>query len=247
MPPYLFSNYQPLICGTLVCWMDLLLREIAISLANGYDAILSTADLYNAAKQVKLLASSWPGMDFLISIHTPECLFVEGLPTQPEDFFKQLYLAHGAGVANVARNRRKAKFQRNRDCSVGRELKNKVNLPIHDIFRGRYSKFGAHADLSSEKIDLLIESKLVGSLKCADGALIRGQWAAARKLTSVQLPQVLRASLEHDETHLRFDYVSMHTQCVMFLKKIFDDINSGATKKMDEVHSANRKFTTARV
>jgi hypothetical protein len=80
LPPFFLMKQHPLLCGSLVYWLNLSLQEFGISLANAYDSILSAAHLYNAARQENLLAISWPDMDYLISIHTSQRIFVGGPP-----------------------------------------------------------------------------------------------------------------------------------------------------------------------
>lgn len=49
-------------------------------LAMTYKAILSTSHLQYAARQSKLLAVAWRDMEYLISAHKPQNLFVGGSP-----------------------------------------------------------------------------------------------------------------------------------------------------------------------
>jgi len=64
--------------------------------------ILATLHLYNAVKQAKILDKIWPDMEYLISLHTPEHLFLGSAPTQRKDFFKIYQLASGLVVMNFA-------------------------------------------------------------------------------------------------------------------------------------------------
>lgn len=66
-----------------------------------YKTILSTAHLYNAARKSNLLPVAWRDMKYLISVHNPPKLFVEGLPTTPEDCLKWFRLASGIDVSKL--------------------------------------------------------------------------------------------------------------------------------------------------
>ena len=94
-PFWLLKNH-PLLCGLMVYYMNISIRELGISVSNAYDTILSASHLYNAAKQSGLLSQPWPDMEYLISVHTAKRLFVGGLPTTPGDLFKRFQLATGA-------------------------------------------------------------------------------------------------------------------------------------------------------
>jgi hypothetical protein len=99
-------------CGAFLYNINSGLQILGITLDYSRDAILSTIHLYNAAKQARCLKESWPDLDYLISLHTPEYLFFGCLPTEWKDFFKRFHLALGTGALNFAKNRRDKKFEK---------------------------------------------------------------------------------------------------------------------------------------
>ena len=88
LSPYYLLKHNPVLCGLMVYFLNSCMREFGISLTNAYDTIFSSAHLYNAVRQIQALGAEWTDMDFLILMHTPERMFVGGLPTSAEDFFK---------------------------------------------------------------------------------------------------------------------------------------------------------------
>ena len=230
LQPFFLLKHHPVLCGTFRYFLDLGLQEVGLSLTNAYDTILSTAHLYNAATQLKLLTVPWPDMEFLISIHTPKRIFIGGLPTTSEDFLKRFQLVLGASAVNFARNRRAIKAQSSSDSVFNRRLKNRQDFPMYAIFHGRYCGRESRANLTTERIDSLLRSDL---LNLQDLPELQQQWTATRKLNSIQLLTLLRAGLEDEELHLQFDYISMHRRCVNLLNNHRDALIANAKDQMD--------------
>ena len=220
VPPFLLLKYHPLLCGLMTYWLNLSIQDFGISLTNAYDTILSAAHLYNAARQSKLLPVAWPDMEYLISIHSEQRLFIGGLPTSSEDFLKRYQLALGASVLNFARNRRAKKTQESLNNGGARRLRK--TYPIHDIFRGRYCAMDNRSNLAIEKVDAVFALEASKSLDRDHSTITiyRNQWALTRKLSSTQLLDVLRHALQQDELHMHFDYVSMHARCAILLANL---------------------------
>ena len=75
-------------------------------MANHYQTILTTAHLYNAARQTQTLEVPWPDMDELIQAQIVG-LFSGKLPWEPRGFYSRAALRMGYSVQNFARNKRK--------------------------------------------------------------------------------------------------------------------------------------------
>ena len=101
---YLLSRH-PLLCGTFAFKIYLQVQELGVVLANAWGTVIYTAHLYNAVRQTGQLAISWPDMDFIIDLHTPQRVFVGGAPKTPEAFFKQACLMLGMSPETFARAR----------------------------------------------------------------------------------------------------------------------------------------------
>jgi hypothetical protein len=202
LPAFFLMKQHALFCCSIRYWLNLSLQEFVISLANAYDSILSGAHLYNAARQSRLLNSTWPDMEYLISVHTTQRIFVGGQPTKPEDFYKRFQTVFGARVQNFARNRRttrpKAVIKR---C---RKPETPENMPIHDTFRGRYCSVETRAEFTDSKLQVIIAEAVTRHPEMDHIAKIASQWAKTRRLTSLQLLSILGVAVVDDDLHSSF-------------------------------------------
>ncbi len=55
VPPVYLLKHHPILCGLIIHWIEIETRELGVALAMTYTTILSTAHLYNAARQSKFL------------------------------------------------------------------------------------------------------------------------------------------------------------------------------------------------
>jgi hypothetical protein len=244
LPPFFLMKQHPLLCGSLVYWLNLSLQEFSISLANAYDSILSAAHLYNAARKSNLLAISWPDMDYLISAHTSQRIFVGGLPSKPEDFFKRFHMVLGASVLNFARNRRAIRpHDSSKDAGCRRLRK---TMPIHDIFRARYCIPEGRAELTRTKLDVVIAEAAIRHPELNHIAADANQWANTRKLTSLQLMSILRVAITDEEFHLHFDYISMHIRCATLLSEMRQKFITGGGVQVQPIISRLSESSSTR-
>ena len=218
VPPFYLLKHHPILCGLMIYWIEMENRELGVALAMTYKTILATAHLYNAARQSGLLPVVWRDMEYLISVHKPQYLFVGGLPTTPEDCFKRFRLAFGVNVSNFAPNRRSKRLHIAKDIKSERDIQKMY--PLYSILRGRYCQSDSHAKLAVDSLDAIITSLATKVGNEDSFAQICEQWAKTKKLTSVQLLSVLWHALEDDELQKNFDYVSMHIRCAALLKDL---------------------------
>ena len=226
-PFWLLKNH-PLLCGLMVYFMNISIRELGISVSNAYDSILSVGHLYTAAKQSGPLPQPWPDMEYLISVQTARRLFVGGLPTTPGDFFKRCQLATGASPVCFVRNTRNAKPRQSaKDASSYRLRK---TSPIHEIFVGRMRLGEKRVNLSTRNLESLLATETF-TQSPANGPLrwICDDFAQIRRLSPPQLLFALEQGLTADDMHLHFDYVAMHKRCVDLLQGIRTNFISKAT------------------
>ena len=211
---------HPLLCGSIMYWLELSLQEFFISLSNCYDSILVRGHLYNAARQMGLYQDSWKDMVFLIKCHTPQRLFVGEPPKRQEDFLKRLQLVLGFSATNFGKNRRNIEVRGSSADLRNRRLRK--TSPIYDIFRNRYCTLDSFADLSRQKIDAVVA---IVAQEHPDFDHIKDyadQWRKTRKLKSSELLTILGVALTDENIHLRFDYISMHIKCATFLMGMRD-------------------------
>lgn len=218
VPPFYLLKHHPILCGLMIFWIEMENRELGVALAKTYKTILATAHLYNAARQSGLLPVVWRDMEYLISVHTAQHLFVGGLPTTPEDCFKRFRLAFGINVSNFAPNRRSKGLHIAKHTQTERDIQKMY--PLYNILRGRYCQMDSHANLAVDNLNAIIASAATKVGKEDPFALICKQWAKTQELTSVQLLSVLWHALEDDELQRHFDYNSMHLRCSSLLKDL---------------------------
>lgn len=232
LPPFFLMKQHPLLCGSIAYWLNLSLHEFGVSLANAYDSILSAAHLYNAARQLKLLDTAWPDMEYLISVHTTQRIFVGGPPTRPEDFFKRFQMVLGASALNFARNRRAIRPQESSKDAGSRRLRK--SMPIHDIFRARYCSYETRAELTNTKLEVIITEVVNRHPEMDHIVSYANQWARTRKLASLQLLSILGVAVTDEDLHLHFDYISMHIRCTTLLSEMRQKFIRGAEVETGE-------------
>lgn len=64
VPPFYLLRHHPILCGLMTYWIEMENRELGVALAMTYKTILSTAHLYNAARQSNLLPVAWRDMEY---------------------------------------------------------------------------------------------------------------------------------------------------------------------------------------
>ena len=136
VPPFYLPKHHPILCGLMSYWLGMEIRELGVALAMTYKTILSTAHLYNATRQFELLPVACWDMEYLISTHKAQHLFVGGLPTTLEGCFKQFRLAFEVNVANFGPNRRSSRLHVNKNIRSQRNIEKMY--PLYSVFRGRY-------------------------------------------------------------------------------------------------------------
>jgi hypothetical protein len=245
LPPFFLMKQHPLLCGSLVYWLNLNLQEFGISLANAYDSILSAAPhLYNATRQLNHLSVSWPDMEHLISVHTNRRLFVGDLPTQPKDFLKRFQMALGASVINFARNRRSIRPKESSKDAGSRRLRK--TMPIHDIFRSRYCTLETHAQITDANLDVIIEEVVKRHPEMDHIVAYAQQWTKTQKLTSLQLLSILGVAVTDEDLHLHFDYISMHIRCATLLSQMRQKFITSADIQTQAITTRNSEMSLTR-
>ena len=156
MPPIYLLRHHPILCGIMTYCIEMENRELGVALAMTYKTILSTAYLYNAARQSNLLPIAWRDMEYLISVHKSQHLFLGDLLTIPEDCLKRFRLAFGINVSNFPLNRRSSRLNLTKNIMSERNIEKMY--PLYSIFRGRYCQMDSHANLAVDNLYAIIAS-----------------------------------------------------------------------------------------
>ncbi|KXT03428.1 hypothetical protein AC578_1554 [Pseudocercospora eumusae] len=211
-PHFLLKNH-PVLSGLLVFQINALLQEAGMNVCTSWGSIICPAHIYNAAKQSADLALAWPDMDYLISVHTPQHIFVGEPPTDAGEYLNRFLLAMGVSASNFARNRRPggralpALSEKGPRCL-------KTTSPVKDVFGPKY------IHRTSEAVPLTMPN-LLAMLAVASKAERTSTPSVAlrdlaresifrKQLTPIELLTIVREGVAAEELHLLFDYFGMH-------------------------------------
>ena len=148
-------------------------------------------------------------MDYILSVHSVNRPFIGSLPRERIDLLKRVQLAIGVNATNFPLNKRSNKYLEPTSKSNGRNRARRLRrkLPIHEIFEPRYVTLEQKCNLSNVNIDLVVKELVKKYPENRDETgeinLIANQWLETRKLTTLQLLQVIQVSMHHEDIHIR--------------------------------------------
>lgn len=221
--PYHLLKNHPILCGLLTFQLNVLLQEGGMKVCTAWGSLIYPAHLYNAARQSAHLEATWADIDYMISVHSPQRIFVGVPPSEPSEYLKRFLLALGASASNFARNRRPGGRALLVESKKGpRGLK--TTSPVKDIFRDKYvyGKTGSAVLSTANLVAMLaVASKAERtSTPSVDLPSFTGELLAQKKYTPIQLLTIIREGLAGEELHLLFDYFSLHQRGCKLLRKL---------------------------
>jgi hypothetical protein len=86
-----FLTIQPTLAGLSMWNFNRTYHGFSIAKVKWF--MTTVAHLYNAARQVGGLTLPWPDLDYIISLHGTDRLFVGGIPRNPQDFLERWYMS----------------------------------------------------------------------------------------------------------------------------------------------------------
>ena len=202
---FLFTS-NPIYCG-LVAFNLLTDYEAAgIALCNWHKTIWSMAHLYNALRQMSVLAKSWPEMEGFFELHLGD-LFAGQLPQSPDEFYARFALSIGVSATTFARNRNdnSLKWRKNH---VGTQFKTSSTA---DIFRPYFDK-----KVSLETCLVHIEALWEESGRRRTFR----EKATQSRLTSLQFLEKFKEHSVRAIQLMQFDYITLSRQCTQILKTL---------------------------
>ncbi|KXT09032.1 hypothetical protein AC579_2546 [Pseudocercospora musae] len=211
-PHWLLKNH-PVLSGLLVFQLNALLQETGMIVCTTWGSMIYPAHIYNAAKQSADLDSAWPDIDYLISVHSPQRIFVGTPPTDAAEYLKRFLLAMGASASNFARNRRPGGRALIVPSKKGpRGLK--TTSPVKDVFGPKYI-------YRKSKAVPLTRPNLIAMLAVASKAertstpsvelqAFAREMLLQKQFTPTQLLTIVREGVAAEELHLLFDYHAIH-------------------------------------
>lgn len=239
--PFRLLRQYPLLCGLFTFALKMRAQEIGLAFANAWGSILYTSQLYNAARQEKLLLKTWKDMELLIVLHSPEKFFAGDRPKGLEEYLKRFMLSMGYSAAHFASNRR-------RDIPVAsaRGPRSLTQLcEVGELFAGRYCRNDQNVAWTRESIQRIIDAKMDDdsddsesdsshpNVNAADkkakkvktsatGSLIRKPKADQHSTTTMDFLNDLVNALHAESLELSVDYLRIHRFCWMLLRSVND-------------------------
>lgn len=159
--PYLLLRQHPLMCGLQILALELKIQQGSVALANNYGYVMAAAHLYSAVQKQGYLQLSWPEMDRLINLYTPEVIFVGPVPITPQEFYKRYLLAEGASIEYFVRNRRVDKTKRIPRSKKG-PLRFGEDSAFVRVIRNHLCKYEGQIGATLEEVESLLSNRSPG-------------------------------------------------------------------------------------
>ncbi|KAF7191460.1 hypothetical protein HII31_06962 [Pseudocercospora fuligena] len=203
----LLFRRNPAYCGIILYWMKTLLYRLGIELANDTGILLHSVHIYNMAANVYDKRFTWPDLEYVITLHGEEHLFVGGRPDNVKQCNARFRLAMGQSATESSRDRHwrllAASTTRSRELRESKLVA--VGLvPRYHLKPLRLSP--GDFDQSCDAASLLLhvarrQETHVGDRQVKD----------ASHLTS--LLETLRQTLDREWKDLNFDYLNLTMLC----------------------------------
>ena len=229
--PYALLRWHPILCGLFQFDLYLQMQEAGIILATAWGSILYVAHLYHACRQGKYLsAESWPDMELVMKIHSPEQIFAGRIPQTPTESFNSMNLMLGASAVTYARPNANRRPGLKHSKSGPKGLT--TTSPMTDVLRKRYAGKG-DLSLTLETVEGLIKDEKLKlptlepstETDTRSHSVLQKQWSKSHKLSVLQLLHALQYSVAAERHALRFDYFSFHLRCLDLLRAIRNELD----------------------
>lgn len=241
--PFRLLRQYPLLCGLFTFALKTRAQEIGLTFANAWGSILYTSQLYNAARQEKLLSKPWKDIEMLIALHSTAKFFAGDRPKGLGEYFKRYLLCMGYSAVNFASNRR-----RNAPTVSARGPSGLTPLcKVGELFQGRYCNNDRNVAWTRESIQKIIESMMdddsdddesdtshpkvtVAERKIkhrpktsATGSLIRKPKGDKHATSTLDFLEDLANALHAESLELSVDYLRIHRFCWMLLRRVNEE------------------------
>jgi hypothetical protein len=218
--PYYLLSRHPLLCGSMLFSVTLMMREAGTALAMAWGSILYVAHLYNALRQSGILDVPWPDMELFVSICTPKSVFVGDYPTTIEDCLKRYELAMGASVENYAKDRTGSARRKGK----GKVIYNKKGprdwspkSRVIDVFKKRYLEKDLVTWTAHDVEVILDETSFPDYLQPPRNK--------SQPLNTSQLLALLKYAITSESPGLHYDFASMHFRCLDLLRALRTELD----------------------
>ena len=219
-------------------------QDVSLAFVNAWGSVLYTAHLYNASRQEGFLPRVWKDMEMVISLQSPERMFVGNAPRQLDEYLKRFILSMGYSASIFASNRSRGGL-----AASPRGPRSLMELgKVGALFKGRYCKNDANVSWTSESMKAIIEAKFDddsdeestekdGKLQpkadgssrksqkakqSATGALLKRPKRDRKSVPTVDFLEDLANALHAEALELTFDYLRLHRFCWILLRQVND-------------------------
>ena len=215
--PYLLLRQHPLMCGLQMLALELKIQQGSVAYANNHGYVMAAAHLYNAVQKQGYLQLSWPEMDRLINLYTPEAIFVGPVPMTPQDFYKRYLLAEGASIEYFARNRRVDKTKRILRSKKG-PLRFGENSAFIRVVRNHLCKYEGQVGTTLEEVENLLSNRNHGLN--SNSSPLQTQKHTFQKLNPLQSLARLQEYVDEEEPTIHYDHLAMYRNALAMLRRI---------------------------
>ncbi|PQE09083.1 Ank-repeat mbp1 protein [Rutstroemia sp. NJR-2017a BVV2] len=226
---FYFHKRQPILCGLQAFYTTLMLKRIGGRYCNTFGTAVFPAHLYNALQQKPNPVSSWPAMENLINLHTPERIFIGARPQTIDSCFKQIHLMFGYSVTDFAANQRQTGRRPVASKDRLRPLEEITN--ICTFFRQALCQ-GMPAAILVHRIEEFLnkQAQEKAQKQKPKSKTPCHEWSRYGRLSSTQLLEALTASLAFELPGLRFSYFDLHRQSIEMLRKVNAELKEDLTQ-----------------
>lgn len=239
--PFRLLKQYPLLCGLFIFVLEARFQEIGLAFANAWGSLLYAGQLYNAARQEKLLLRPWEDMELLIMLQSEGPFIVGNRPKGLEEYLKRFLLSMGYSATAFASNRRRgAAIASSRGPRALTAL-----CKVGSLFTGRYCNNDRAVSWTSESLTPIIESmmdddsddddddpshskakptekKPKKKIKMsATGSLLKKpRGHRSSEVPTLDFLELLANALQAESLEFTFDYLNLHRICWDLLRRV---------------------------
>ncbi|KAK5947420.1 hypothetical protein PMZ80_001570 [Knufia obscura] len=210
---------HPILCGLMAFHVRLMMSNCGLSYMNSWGSGMFMAHLYNAVRQEKSCEVEWPDMESFMDVHAVECLFSNGRPQSPRDFYKRFELCMGAPLDRYSKEKsRESQFKHFKRKKSGARLLQEVGDLLLALEPRYCDDGGFKMNMNAETRPVwdpdTVEKMLNAKVKSA------GDEATVRQLSPVELLTAMQESVSRELPVLTFDYFAFHCSCWSILRTL---------------------------
>ncbi|KAK6357319.1 hypothetical protein TWF718_001633 [Orbilia javanica] len=249
---FLLKN-DPVLCGLILSRVRIVMHRLGLNIAAQDTVIGLAAQVYNAGLVSGNIKSKWTDMEDLINTHAlDKTIFVGGRPDSMDGCSSRFFTLMGFSVRSRANGGSfidALKKYGNREKLPYKILKDRREIGTTSVFAKIAQKdFKWCPDKLNTVFSEVVSSQIKRYLDLKKGSFLTefenpsldettiAQWQKHNKLSQLQLLEVLHNSIEADDFHFNFDYISMTERCTQFLtavdkasKGLLSDLLGGAS------------------